>query len=408
LSYFKWLLGLLMGALLAWRIVILGIADYYAEQEDGAAVALSWYPSHPRALADRALRWEGGDPLQAEQLLRRAAWENPTDGRLFMALAGLREQQGRTAEASELVTLASILAPMHDGVQLQAAEFELRQELLEQALAHWSVALRNRPSLRAQLYPVLLHLAEDPAALPAFGPLLNDPPSWWADVALVTVRDLYKARRRDELVANEEEDRAYEEEQRAYLKRLQRDGQWLELYFTWLNGLEPEQLQVLGNLYNGSFELPFTDAGFDWRAPKVRGVLVETSPTYGVRGKRSLHVVFQGLRVRFQHLYQYLLLDPGQYQLRGWVRPDSLQTERGVRWIVTCAEGNGDPLGVSDRFLGTDQWRRFTVDFEVPNEACQAQLLRLELDGRVALEFEASGSVWFDDLAVGRLESKPD
>jgi hypothetical protein len=31
-------------------------------------------------------------------------------------------------------------------------------------------------------------------------------------------------------------------------------------------------------------------------------------------------------------------------------------------------------------------------------------LLRLELDGRVELEFEAQGDAWFDDLAIARLE----
>jgi hypothetical protein len=433
-----------------------------------------------------------------------------------MALARHWEAKGEKRQAADLVSIASKLAPMRTRVQLQAADFWLRQAQIDRALVHWSVALRSEPAIHDRLYPVMLHLLENSATRPAFVTLLQDPPEWWDDffdyvadqaITLDTLRGVYRMRSGDSHPPSLAE-------RSSFMRRLEREKQWLELYFVWLGSLDSQQLQVLGNVYNGSFELPLADKdvenehaapiGFDWRAPKIRGVTVETAHTYGIRGNKALHVVFQGLRVHFQHLYQYLLLDPGKYQLRGWVRPEALQTERGVQWTVSCVDYESDGcelrmrsvshdsdktqlinqfkaefeskkdvcavlivavstnatkewtvagyddagefktvlisdtndelakelkkagganrnklitlatsnlgrtrsnvLGASDRFLGSDQWRSFIIDFAVPATHCQVQLLRLELAGRVALEFEARGSIWFENLAITRVE----
>ena len=64
--------------------------------------------------------------------------------------------------------------------------------------------------------------------------------------------------------------------------------------------------------------------------------------------------------------------------------------------------GASTVLAESEPFVGSDEWRSFAVDFVVPDRECPAQLLRLELDGRVELDFEALGGAWFDDLAIVR------
>jgi hypothetical protein len=159
----------------------------------------------------------------------------------------------------------------------------------------------------------------------------------------------------------------------------------------------------LGNVYNGGFEAPVTNLGFDWRISSPRGAVAETVETYGARGDKALHVSFNGERVRFQHVSQYLFLDAGRYRLQGRGRPDGLKAERGLRWRVRCVGANPF-LAESEPFLGSDEWRNFTVDFTIPARECPAQLLRLELDGRVELDFEARGDAWFDDLTIARLE----
>lgn len=406
LPVLKWALFLIAAGLLAWRMVVVNLADHFARQDTASAAtsALSWYPHHPQALYIQGRALMNDHPSKAEQLLRQAAQENPTDGRVYMALAHLWEQRGELEKAANLVTIASQLAPMRSAVQLQAASFWFRQGQLERALQRWGTALDLRPQIRASLYPQLLRLAEDPQAQPAFAVLLNDPPSWWesffsyaaANAAnLETLWVLYQLRSQNGHTPSATE-------RSRYMARLQRNGLWMEAYFTWLNSLDAQQLAALGNIYNGSFELPFSGEGFDWRTSLVQGVMVETALTSG-GGNRALHVVFEGRRVPFKHLYQYLLLQPGNYQLRGQARPEGLQTAQGVQWTLRCIAGGRQVLGTSERFLGSDEWRQFTIEFTVPVENCQVQELRLELIGRFAQEFAASGAVWFDDLRIRRI-----
>jgi hypothetical protein len=125
---------------------------------------------------------------------------------------------------------------------------------------------------------------------------------------------------------------------------------------------------------------------------------MEVAATYGTTGELALHLLFRGTRIKFEHLRQYLLLPPGDYFLLGRARPDNLKAAQGMQWALYCL-GKNEPLTVTERFTGLDQWTRFRNQFTVP-AGCPVQMLRLELAGRIALDYDVSGSIWFDDLAV--------
>ncbi len=188
------------------------------------------------------------------------------------------------------------------------------------------------------------------------------------------------------------------EAQGAYLARLQKDGAWTEAWFTWLNSLSKQGIAQSGHVYNGGFEARPTNIGFDWIYRQNPAVVMETTSTYGTTGERALHVVFRGLRIKFQHLHQYLLLPPGDYVLQGRVRPDNLKAGQGMRWALYCL-GQNEPLTATEPFSGLGQWNRFRTQFNV-SAACPVQMLRLELAGRVALDYDVSGGIWFDDISV--------
>ena len=388
---------------------MLGLAEYYASQENSPEAvqsALIWYPVHPQALLEQARLMAEDDNAKAEELLARAAWENPVDGRTFMALAQIREQAEALESAKELAIVADRLAPMRSEVQLDAAIFRLRQGQVKEAFQQLSTVLDLRPGLRADLYPLLLQLAENPDVRVAFTEFLKERSSWWEDFfryaatnakELDTVRGIYRLNGH----------RPGVDEQSYYLARLQREGRWLEMYLVWLNSLDPEQLSVLGNVYDGSFELKLDDsAGFGWRVQPARGVNVETASTYGVHGSRALHLVFEGKRSRYRYIYQYLFLEPGRYRLSGLVKLDDLRTARGVQWTVRCLSGDHALLGASNRYMGASDWQAFDSDFTVPPAACPAQELRLELAGEHASDFIAQGEVWFDNMAIKQISNE--
>lgn len=405
----RWLILAVAVIFLMWRIVAVNLADYFVQDNspEGAATALKWYSGHPQALfllgaRDTAAQY---DPAHAAGELKAAVQANPADGRNYAALARHEEAQNNLPAAKLAMNIATLMSPRRTDVQNEAAVFWMKQGNLAEAMQHWNVVLTFDRDARAKIFPGLLQLAENPAALPAFTPLLQHDTVWWPEFLayaaanaqqLATVRALFSLQAAE---SNAPTATAL----RTYLARLQGQGEWTEALFIWLNSLGKDQINNLGNLFNGGFEYPISNLGFDWISDPAGQVLVETASTYGSTGDRALHVLFRGPRVAYRHLYQYTLLTPGRYSMHGRVRPENLETERGVQWGIYCLDqGTETPLAASERFVGTDQWQHFAFQFDIPATGCPAQVVRLELAGRVALEFEAKGGIWFDDLAVDR------
>jgi tetratricopeptide (TPR) repeat protein len=400
----KWTLLAAAGSLLAWRIVTLGIADQYEQELHDPSAALAWDAVQPDALLDLGLAEHTQDPAAATARLKAAIAANPADGRAYAALGRLLEIRGEAGPARAAMAAAARLAPQRSDVQMEVAAYWMRQGDLGRALGHWNTVLANRPDLYATAFPALLQLAADPAHHAAFLALLRQRVTWWPAFftqaaaqapQLDTVRVLFNLQQGGPNAATPDM-------LRAYLARLQKDGAWLEAWFDWLNSLPKDEIGKLGYLYNGSFERPLSNLGFDWIVRDDPAVSLDTAATYGTSGDLALRVSFRGLRVRFQNLYQYLMLPPGSYALHGRVRPDSLQAEQGMQWALYCV-GTDQPVAVSDRFRGSDQWSRFRTGFDIPPSGCPVQMLRLELAGSIGLDFDATGTIWFDDLGIERV-----
>lgn len=399
-----WIGVLGIGALLAWRVGVLGMAEYYAM--GAPEKALAWDARYPLALRNQAEHLLARAPRQADRLLQESLWQNPADGRAYALLALLRERAGNVDAAQRFMEQASALAPRQWPVQLEIAAFWLRQRRLERAVQSWDTVLQMRGALSKEIFPALLRIAEYPTLRQTLLPLVRAAPAWWPAfftyaavnaTHLKIVRDLYDAER---------ETSPTEQERRAFISRLQREGRWIEGYFIWLNALDEKALQGLGNLFNGHFEQPLLDESFGWRFKQPRGVEISTASTYGMEGDRALRVAFLGQRVRFQHLSQPLLLSPGRYQMEGNLRLDNLDTAKGLQWAVYCLAPAQQQLAASEHFVGASLWRQFNFSFNVPRKECTVQLLRLELRGRAPADFEARGIAWFDTLAIARVAEK--
>ena len=74
---------------------------------------------------------------------------------------------------------------------------------------------------------------------------------------------------------------------------LQRDNRWADAYQAWLNSLPPAQRQRIGYIYNGRFEWPLSDVGFDWTTPAQEGVDVRVLAGEGNSGRAALRVQFR-------------------------------------------------------------------------------------------------------------------
>jgi hypothetical protein len=397
-------LGLLAG-LLSWRILVIGLAEHYVAQDtpETATTALGWHAGDPAALYQRGQALLGREPAVADSLLQASIGADPANALAYLALADLRAATGQLPIAIALVEVADTLGPMRSPALALSATFWFMHNRPDRGLERWSTLLRTRPATADQLYPALVRLAENPVTRPLLLPLLVRPPDWWDrffTYAAVkaprpeTLMSLYQGRNRAGALPSDME-------QRVYLERLWKDRRWRDAHQAWLAGLDERAQTGVGPIYNGGFELPVTGIGFDWRITPARGATVETIPTYGSSGRRSLHVAFEGVGERFRHIQQPLYLEPGRYQLRGRVRPDGLPPRQGLRWAVRCNESQEQPRAATEAFGGKDDWQSFTLDFEVPAVDCPVQTLRLEQKVQAAGE-ESQGGVWFDDLTISR------
>ncbi len=189
-----------------------------------------------------------------------------------------------------------------------------------------------------------------------------------------------------------------------YIGRLRKDELIAEAYLYWVNGLDKEDMQYLGYLFDGGFEREIVNkTGFEWRAfpPRNSGIRITSGDTYGTEGDTALRVSFSGKRIRFRHLSQNLYLSEGTYALSGRVRPDTLKARRGLQWRVDCNAGARGLLGNSDTFAGTGDWRDFAFDITVPAD-CVGQVLTLRSVGTRDVDHEIEGTLWVDALRIER------
>ena len=140
---------LLLVGLLSWRIIVSGMAEYYSQQDDRAEAveALFWQSQQPQGLYQQALTQIESDPPAAERLLQAAAWADPSDALVYLALADLWVKAGRVPAAQGLVAVADALGPMRPPALSRSADFWLRQGQWDRVLARWSNLLLNRPEI---------------------------------------------------------------------------------------------------------------------------------------------------------------------------------------------------------------------------------------------------------------------
>ncbi len=368
--------------------------------------------------ADRAMDL---DPAPSKQATRTVemAWRDrlahaPHDYVALVMLARASEARGDVAQARAAMDEAVRQAPADRQTLLEAAAFHLRAGEAPPAMALLRRVADLYPDARSGLWSTMASGLDDGSLYPFFAGVARDNPEWWpefADYACAKARDAGALQRI--LTVRAAAGTATARERRCIVGRLQRENRWPTAYQAWLNSLPPEQRQRIGYVFNGDFELPLSDLGFDWIVAPRDAAAVDTQPVEGAGGSRALKVEFLNKRWSGPPVQQYLMLDAGRFRFEGRGRADALQTWLGLQWGLYCLpQGTSGPrqLARSGRFAGGSGWNRWQEDFRVP-EDCPVQVLRLELanprrdadtPGDVTVRLD--GRLWFDDLRVRRLD----
>ena len=382
----RWAVAL-VSLLLVWRIVHVNAVLY---EDDG----------RPRFVRDAS------PGVGEREILARVLREDPAEAAALVLLAGVHERGRDLALAARAYSTALAIAPLDREVLSAAAEFFIRQGALAEAIPLLDQLAENYAELRPKVFPVLARILVSGREQAAWKALVARNPAWLGPfiAAACAERDIDPSSMLALLMRRAESARALPEAG-CVIDRLRAAGRWEEAYHVWLNTLPRERLADVGYVFNGGFEYAPSGYGFDWiaatQAQRNAGHAVEIATTLGAVGKKALRVTYNGKRQDGVPIEQFLALAPGRYELSAMVRADSLKSVRGARWTVRCADGGKPtgPLGASERFLGSSEWRRFAFDVVVP-ATCRGQVLQLEPVGADEGVTYLAGTLWFDDFVL--------
>ena len=350
-------------------------------------------------------------PDGSQQRARLAA--NPADYMALLGIALQAEREGDRKRALDAASEAFRLAPADPRILANVGALLLRAGNEEPALRILRQLAELHPNEGAKVWPVMIRAMDSGRYGEFFATAARDDPSWWASFFGEACQKAALPGLQSAFAGRVSAGRITDNERRCLIGRLQREAKWPAAYQVWLNSLPKDQQQRVGFIFNGEFEYPLSNLGFDWLNANQDGVAITTETTEGTNGRRALHLTFVNKRFTGSPLQEYLLLSPGRYRFEGRGRPEGLNSWLGVQWGLYCHDANSSgtrQLAASDSFLGSSDWTDFHQDFVVSRD-CPVQVLRLELanprrdaksGGSVAIRLR--GSVWFDDLKVKILD----
>ena len=163
----------------------------------------------------------------------------------------------------------------------------------------------------------------------------------------------------------------------------------------------PEEL-----LWNGGFELPLENGGFDWRIGKAEGVRVFRDKDIKWLGETSLSVNFDGQSNPGIAIAQEIVpVEPGKrYKLTGFIKTDKLTTLNGI--ILEVSGFLCDPFVMkTEPVTGTTMWKKTELEFTAPS-TCRAMRVGIKREKSAKLDSKIGGDAWIDSLSMTEVKSK--
>lgn len=384
------------GVWLAGQVATQGMADYYAPKNPAAAVL--WRADSGGALAKLAeQRLIAGDTARGASLARRALEQNPLDVRAISMLGVAWDLSGQKQAADQVMTLAGRLGWRDATTQLWLFAHRLQQGRYVEAFRRVDALLRRLDKYGDRLLAIVALEARKPEAQPAlverlkpsptwrvalFGTLANDP----RDGATDTTASLMKLLARTKAPPTDAE-------VGPYLRRLVASKNFAEADSALRTYAQPP-LPAGEYVFDGGFEHGAGPTPFAWATEASAGSLVDISdaPNHG----RALRVEYDGYSPA-KLTKQMLLLQPGDYLLRGQAMSESGEGSERLTWAVFC----GDRIIAQPNMGGlhAGQWTPFQIDVHIPPEGCPTEWLQLiSLPGEHHLDMV----LWYDNLSIRR------
>ena len=155
-------------------------------------------------------------------------------------------------------------------------------------------------------------------------------------------------------------------------------------------------------VFNGAFAKDPKPAPLDWHLSANGDVRLTRLAGVGHDGGWTLQVQFSGKEnVDFRQVSQTLVLSPGKWSMRGWLRTEGITTDSGLA-LHLFDPADRHRLDVwTHQMTGTNGWTLANVDFEIQSAPT---LVTLEFARPASRKFDnkIAGTAW-----LGSVEVKP-
>lgn len=340
---------------------------------------------------------------QIDAQAKRALMADALDADAFDLLSRVAGAQDKPDLAARYADAALKLSSHETASTLRLAAQALQTQDFARAMRLLDIQMRASLQSTNQITPMLLQMAEDPAGLKEVVAALASGPPWRDTFMVALPRSMTDALTPLELFRGlaATPQPASRANIAAYLDELVRRKDYQSARYAYLQLLPPDQLADQGLVSNADFDKPPFGGPFDWHIKRGGGVMAEIVSQQDRPKDRALLLQFGSGRTSFEVL-QYLMLTPGSYHFEIDGRGE-LSGRRGLVWRLLCAEDKRN-MGETPMFLGeAENWVTMSAVFSVPAD-CPVQILTLLLDARAPSEQMASGTVWYDNVRLARIE----
>lgn len=405
----------LLASFLAARAIKIAVIEACANSNSLAKIqsALAMDPDNPELLANQGLIYyynlEAMNPQAALQSLRRAVDLSPYRTTYWMALGSACELAQDLACADRAVERAQSLSPTTPRVQWWIANYYLRTNRVEAGLRAFRRILEMNQSYAPTVFRLALQAVDDPQEVfRQLFPSGSDPyeQAWFVDF-LAEQGQVDLAYQLWSRVQARPGGRFDVNAAQPLLEGLISRGKVAEAWQVWLElervGIVPKPSPANSDnlIYNGGFEQPPLNAGFDWYWRKAPFISTDVRDSEAYEGAACVRVDFTAnSNEDFELLYQTVRLAPNQsYRLQAFLRTQDITSDSGPRLEVVDPECPKCLDVFSETTTGTTPWHAVLLDFAAGAQTRFVRIVVRRIRSRV-FPTEITGTFWLDAVSL--------
>lgn len=347
----------------------------------------------------------GTHPSDPVLLLRKATLLNPKLGRYWLALGRACFVARDQVCADQALEHAAKLSPMTPSTQWEVATYDVFTGRFAESFSRLANLLDADPTREDDIFHFTWR---------AF-----DPDMTWQHVISPGKDPRVKCDYLAFLSQNDRVDNAETywkqmvasvrpsfEDAKPYLQSLLQNRRYEEATGVWNDLLRQGMLNdgsmQPGNLvFNGSFEEPILNAGFDWNTSPAEFVSVNVSGSSAQSGKQSLMIDYTvPNNSDLESAYQLVSVSPNhKYVLSAYTRSEEITSDSGPRLRVQDAECPACLDVMTDMTLGTTEWHQLKLAFSTGPKTAFLRISVWRSRGRT-YPMDINGRFWLDSVAL--------